>query len=119
MIEEAIIERAQKAIDERVFPGCVVGRCIADGGRIIIPLGSLTYERVASEVRAATVYDLASVTKSIPVASLALAFTAEGKFALADPVATICQNSRMTMAPRSKISCDIACMASSFRPCVI
>ncbi len=86
MIEEAIIERAQKAIDERVFPGCVVGAVYADGGRIIIPLGSLTYERVASEVRAATVYDLASVTKSIPVASLALAFTAEGKLALADPV---------------------------------
>jgi CubicO group peptidase (beta-lactamase class C family) len=87
MNERAIIERAQKAVDERVFPGCVVGAVFADGKRMIVPIGSLAYESGAHEVRAATVYDLASVTKSIPVASLALAFAAEGKFALADPVA--------------------------------
>jgi CubicO group peptidase (beta-lactamase class C family) len=86
MNERAIIERAQKAIDEHVFPGCVVGATFGDDRRIVIPIGSVTYESGAHEVRAATVYDLASVTKSIPLAALALTFIAEGKLALVDPV---------------------------------
>ena len=87
MNERAIIERAQKAIDERVFPGCVVGIVNRDGERVFIPVGNLTYEDSgAHEVRAATVYDLASVTKSIPLASLALTFIAEARFNLDDRV---------------------------------
>ena len=85
MTERAIIERAQRAIDEHVLPGCVVGAVYTDGRRLVNPLGSLTYERGAHDGRAATVYDLASVTKSVPLASLVLVFVAEGRLKLSDP----------------------------------
>ncbi len=88
MIERAIIERARRAIVGRVFPGCVVGAVSADGRRVIVPVGNSTYEEGsgAHEVRAATVYDLASITKSIPLASLASLFVDEGRFRLSDAV---------------------------------
>ncbi len=78
--------RAAKAIEERVFPGCVIGVVQTDGVREILPFGSFTYEPDSPAVREDTVYDLASVTKSIPVASLALTMMAEGKLQAADKV---------------------------------
>jgi len=84
---ERITERALRAIHEKVFPGCVVGVVRNNGERIIMPFGTLRYagdERVTEE----TIYDVASVTKSIPTASLALTYISEGKFALTDLVRT-------------------------------
>src|SRR3989344_4525749 len=72
MIEETIRARAQQAIKEKVFPGCVIGM-IADGSTSIIPVGTLTDEG-NEKVEENTIYDVASITKSIPVASLALLF---------------------------------------------
>ena len=70
MEHEAIEVRVRRAIDERVFPGCVIG-IIKSGERLVAPFGKLRYDdaEVASEE---TVYDVASITKSIPTASLAL-----------------------------------------------
>ncbi len=56
---------------ERVFPGCVIGIVQALGQKTILSFGHLTYE-ASERVREDTIYDLASVTKSIPVALLAL-----------------------------------------------
>lgn len=78
--------RVKKAISERVFPGCVIGIIRANGSREIWPSGSFTYESTSPPVREDTVYDMASVTKSIPVASLALTFIREGKIRLTDKV---------------------------------
>ena len=86
MIESAINERAARAIRERVFPGCVVGVVHSAGYRLVIPSGHLTYEPGSAEVTAQTVYDLASVTKSVATASLALSLIAERKLALADRI---------------------------------
>ena len=75
---------ALRAIDERVFPGCVIG--ISKGSeRLIVPFGKLRYDEpeVATEH---TVYDVASLTKSIPTASLALSLIDKGALALLDPV---------------------------------
>ncbi len=79
-VAERIIARAQKAIREKVFPGCVIG-LIRANRRIVLPFGFLTYEQ-ENAVREDTIYDVASITKSIPTASLALTFIAEGKLSL-------------------------------------
>jgi CubicO group peptidase (beta-lactamase class C family) len=87
MTEAAIRERAERAIKERVFPGCVVGAVHLDGRRLVVPCGTFTYEADSPPVTAETVYDLASVTKSVVTASLASILIEEGKLRLSDPVA--------------------------------
>lgn len=82
-MREPIQKRAQQAIDQRVFPGCTIG--ILKNDRFdVLPIGTLSYgdERVSAD----TVYDLASITKSIPVATLALELIGEHRLELRDPV---------------------------------
>ncbi|MDP2648543.1 MAG: serine hydrolase domain-containing protein [bacterium] len=78
-MHEEISARVENAIRERVFPGCVVGIVRSGGEREMFPFGRFTYEADSPEVRIDTTYDIASVTKSIPTASLALQMIAEGK----------------------------------------
>ncbi|MSU73527.1 class A beta-lactamase-related serine hydrolase [Candidatus Kaiserbacteria bacterium] len=81
-----IKDRAERAIQEKVFPGCVIGVVRKNGDRTIMPFGNFTYESDSQKVMEDTVYDLASVTKSIPAASLALTLISEGKFRARDAV---------------------------------
>lgn len=83
---ERITERARQAIRERVFPGCVVGILTKDGERSVFPFGNFTYEPGSEQVAEGTIYDVASVTKSIPTASLILLFVEERKLRLSDKV---------------------------------
>ncbi len=76
---ENITDEVEKVIDAKVFPGCVIGIVCADGTREVRPFGHLTYGADAPGVVENTIYDLASVTKSIPTASLALMLVGEGK----------------------------------------
>ena len=78
--------RAERAIQEKVFPGCVIGVVRASGEREVTPLGTFTYEPDSPKVVENTVYDMASVTKSIPVASLVFMLMAEGRLRLTDTV---------------------------------
>ena len=84
--ESLIRQRLQRAIDEKVFPGACVGTIKHDGSRVIIPAGNFTYESQSPEVTAETQYDVASITKSIPTGSLALALVEEGKMNLDDKI---------------------------------
>ncbi|PIR83934.1 hypothetical protein COU18_00785 [Candidatus Kaiserbacteria bacterium CG10_big_fil_rev_8_21_14_0_10_51_14] len=77
--------RALRAIEEKAFPGCVVGTVKANGERDVWSFGTLIYES-GEKVREDTIYDLASITKSIPTASLALSFIEGGRLKLEDPV---------------------------------
>ncbi|HEV3245447.1 MAG TPA: serine hydrolase domain-containing protein [Candidatus Paceibacterota bacterium] len=77
---------ARRAIAEKTFPGCVIGVVRENGDRQVLPFGHFTYENDSPEVGEDTIYDLASVTKSIPVASLAAIFAAENKISLTDGV---------------------------------
>lgn len=79
--------RVHRAIQEKVFPGCVIG-VVRDGEREVLPFGTFTYDAGAASVTPETIYDLASVTKSIPVASLVATFIAEGRIRAADAVRT-------------------------------
>lgn len=81
-MSEPVRVRVEKAIKEKVFPGCVIGIVHADGKREVMPFGHFTYEGAPTPVREDSIYDLASITKSIPTASLALAFADGGMFSL-------------------------------------
>ncbi len=83
-MDKQIAARVRQAIEKKAFPGCVVGVVKRDGARSVSAFGSLTYAADAEPVSERTVYDLASVTKSIPLASLALTLAAEGRLRLDD-----------------------------------
>lgn len=67
-----------------IFPGCVIGIVSAKWDRLILPFGRFTYENDSKCVETHTVYDLASITKSIPTASLALRLIDEWRLNLTD-----------------------------------
>lgn len=71
-MEEQIASCTEQALRENVFPGCVIGIVHMSGERLILPHGKFTYDADAREVQQDTVYDTASLTKSIPTGSLAL-----------------------------------------------
>lgn len=78
---------AERAIESRVFPGCAIG--ILDGGQQDIQVfGRHTYESGAVRVTPDTLYDCASLTKSVVTASLALQLLDEGKLRLTDMLST-------------------------------
>lgn len=83
-MKEAITTRVQQAIEEKVFPGCVVGVVKKNGERQILPFGNFTYDSGSLEVKEDTIYDTASITKSIPTASLALMLIDQGKLKISD-----------------------------------
>jgi CubicO group peptidase (beta-lactamase class C family) len=75
------------AIVDHIFPGAVVGY-IREGRTAILPFGQLTYEPKSPPVTAETVYDLASITKSVPTSSIILHLIETGKLSLDDHAAT-------------------------------
>lgn len=79
-----ITQVAEQAIRERVFPGCVVGIVERNGERQVLPFGRFTYESESHLVQTDTIYDTASLTKSIPTGSLALQLIDSGKLRLTD-----------------------------------
>ena len=81
---EPISEAANKAIKDKTFPGCVVGVVNKNGERQILPFGNFTYDDTSPKVEEGTIYDTASLTKSIPTGSLALQLIDEGKLKLTD-----------------------------------
>lgn len=86
-MEHAIAKLAHDAIADRCFPGCVVG-IFHDGTSKILAHGQETYSSDSPEVRERSLYDLASITKVIPTATLALQFLDEGKLYLDDLLIT-------------------------------
>jgi CubicO group peptidase (beta-lactamase class C family) len=62
-----------KAIKDRIFPGCVIG--IIDepeGKREILTFGRFKYGRNSEQITPHSIFDVASITKVIPTSSLAL-----------------------------------------------
>jgi len=68
---ESIKKRLYRAIEEKVFPGFAVGFYDEESGPAIFCGGHYTYER-NREMTAGSLFDVASVTKSIPVSTLTL-----------------------------------------------
>lgn len=83
-METKIKNRILQAIEEKVFPACVVGVVRKSGERRIIPAGSFTYDSGSNLVSGNTIFDVASITKSIPTSSLALKLIDEGLLKMDD-----------------------------------
>jgi serine-type D-Ala-D-Ala carboxypeptidase len=75
-----------RAIAERVFPGASLA--VAQRGRLLAweGFGRFTYEASSPEVRRETVWDLASLTKPIATASMAMLLYERGQLSLDTPV---------------------------------
>ena len=79
----AIEKRIERAIREKVFPGCVVGM-ISGGRRNVMAFGRYTYDMASRAMCGDTIFDVASITKAIPTSSLALMLVDTGKLRLDD-----------------------------------
>src|SRR5215510_8707960 len=84
MISEQVVALAHQAIENRIFPGCVVG-LIADGRRDVRAIGKPVYE---SDMRLSesSIYDVASITKTVVTATLMHLLIDDGRCKLSDPV---------------------------------
>lgn len=74
------------AIATRVFPGAVVEIGRAAGPVAAISRGSLSYAEGSSRVTAATIYDLASLTKVLATAAVMVELCSNGRMRFEDPV---------------------------------
>ncbi len=83
-LKDRIATEAQQAIDDHVFPGCVIGIVYKDGTGSILPFGHFTYQQSSSRVKEDSMYDVASITKSIPTGSIALQLIDQGKLHVTD-----------------------------------
>ena len=70
-IDNKITEVLDAGIKARVFPGAIVGY-IKNGQNNFVAFGHLTYDRLTAKINKNTIYDMASITKSIPVSSIIL-----------------------------------------------
>ncbi len=82
MIDQAAVY-LENAIERRVFPGCSIG-IIANGKQWCRGLGKFTYDEGAFAVREDSVYDVASITKSVPVGCLTMMLIERGAIGLDD-----------------------------------
>lgn len=81
----AVAELIERAIRERVTPGAVIE--VGRRGSVLwrAPFGALTYEPDAPRVADNTIYDLASLTKVISTATIAMRFVDHGRISLDTP----------------------------------
>src|SRR5262245_55059153 len=84
MIREAVVGLVRGAIENKIFPGCVLG-VIAPGHQDVHAFGKPTYES-GSSIEALSIYDVASLTKTIVTATLMHLLIEEGRCRLTDPV---------------------------------
>lgn len=75
---EKIKELFNEAIEGRVFPGCAAGVVFRGCEPQIITAGHFTYDKNSPQIKPDSVFDTASVTKAIPVSSLALKLIESG-----------------------------------------
>jgi CubicO group peptidase (beta-lactamase class C family) len=77
----------EEAIAARAFPAAAVEVGGRDAARWSAAFGALTYEPAAPAATAATIFDLASLTKVVATTTLAMRAVDEGRLALDDRVA--------------------------------
>ena len=83
-MKEKIKKRIEQAIDEKIFSACVVGVVRTNRGKFVVPSGKFTSDASAQAVQENTIFDVASITKSIPTSSLALKLIDEGRLGVED-----------------------------------
>src|SRR5215475_7716319 len=84
MIREPVVGLVRGAIENKIFPGCVLG-VIAPGHQDVHAFGKPTYES-GSSIEARSIYDVASLTKTVVTATLMHLLIDEGRCGLSEPV---------------------------------
>ena len=84
-MDESISGFVNQAIDDKTFPGAVVGY-LKDGKTHVMAFGHQEYDKDSPVIHEDTLFDVASVTKSIPTNSLILWLIDNNKLALDDVV---------------------------------
>lgn len=84
-MEASIRDVLISEITKHTFPGCVVGVIDRDGSRVVVAEGAFTYELDARPVNAQSIFDVASLTKTVPTAILALQLADTGDLSLDAP----------------------------------
>ena len=79
-------ERILRAIEDTVFPGCVVGFTGRKIGTGTLSFGRQTYDGVSPQVKEDSIFDVASITKAVPTSSLALLLVDRGRLRLDDQI---------------------------------
>lgn len=77
-------DKISRAIEQKIFPGCVIGVVAKSGQRMIMPFGHFTYESDSNAIKEDSIFDVASITKSIPTSSIVLKLIGEGKISIED-----------------------------------
>ena len=83
-MEGKIKAKIEQSIQEKTFSACVVGVVRTNGNRLIVPGGKFTFDESSQVVHENTIFDVASITKSIPTSSLTLKLIDEGKLKVED-----------------------------------
>ena len=86
-MKDKLLDCLKRAIKDRVFPGAVLG-ISHRGQRTILHAGRYTYDTNSPAVAFDTVYDLASVTKSVATSAVILKLINESRISLEDKVST-------------------------------
>lgn len=84
---DVIARLAAEAVEKHTFPGCVIG-IMRHRAQWIGSFGRFVYEADSPPVRDDTLYDCASITKSIPLATLAQQLIATGTIRPSDHLIT-------------------------------
>lgn len=85
MIGEHLAVLIERAIADRIFPGCIVG--VTSGASAEVrAFGASTYDSNASPIDKSSIYDVASLTKTIVTATLVHQLIDENRCSLHDPL---------------------------------
>lgn len=101
VMKKKIACRIGRAISENVFPGCVVGWVDKRHNQGAMSFGRFEYGPDSRSMAEDSIFDVASITKSIPTSSLALQLLDTGKLKLEDRV--IDYVSDMAFSHRKKV----------------
>ncbi len=85
-LEPKLRKLLRGAIEDRVFPGCVAGVVSRAGNRMLLAGGRRTFDDGAPRITESSVFDIASITKAIPTATLALKAVEEGRISLGSAI---------------------------------
>jgi CubicO group peptidase (beta-lactamase class C family) len=84
-MRDAIKNCLLNAVDKKVFPGCAVA-IVRNGQKEFFFFGNHTYEKKSPVVDGNSIFDVASLTKAIPVSCLALKLIELKKLRLNDSI---------------------------------
>ena len=84
-MQNRIRERLTRGVSDNVYPGAALAVVTVAESASFISVGHQTYETDRPEIVATSIFDVASVTKSIPTAIMVWMAIEQGKLSLDDP----------------------------------